>query len=127
MKTLKLLPSVGRTVLPFSLLVCWATVSAQTATLQLSSSSAARGATVNVPLSYTSNGAQAAGVQWTFSYPQTDFSSVNVSTGPSASAAGKTVTCNSASPGQYACVAFGQNQNLIADGVVATATLTVAA
>ena len=99
--------------------------SGQTATLSLSSTSGATGSTVSMPLAFASNGAQAAGIQWAFSYAAADFSNVSVAAGPSASTAGKTVTCNSPSSGQYICLISGLNANTIPDGTIATANFTV--
>lgn len=97
----------------------------QTATLRLSSGSGLKGTTVSLPLAYVSNGAQAAGVQWSFLFSPADFSNVSVISGPSASNAGKTISCNSPASGQYVCLITGMNSNVIADGTIATANLTL--
>jgi hypothetical protein len=51
--------------------------------------------------------------------------SITVSTGAAATAAGKTVMWAPAGTGSYACVMAGLNQNGIADGTVATANITL--
>ena len=98
---------------------------AQTASLSLSPASGTPGSTINLPLAYASNGAQASGLQWSFTFSPSDFSGVSVAAGPSASGAGKAITCNAPSSGQYICLVSGLNANAIADGTLAVATFTV--
>ncbi|HEY1336033.1 MAG TPA: cohesin domain-containing protein, partial [Bryobacteraceae bacterium] len=100
---------------------------AQNASLSLAAGSGAPGSTVTLPLSLSAEGTRISGVQWTIAYSTADFSSASVSLGSAADSAGKTVACNTSTPGQYRCLISGLNPNLIADGVVATTTLTVAA
>jgi hypothetical protein len=76
-------------------------------------------------LALVSGGAPAA-LQWNLSYPTAAVTSITVSTGAAATAAGKTVMCAPAGTGSYACVLAGFNQNGIADGTVATANITLA-
>src|SRR3954465_8519590 len=90
----------------------------QSVSLTLASATATKGSTVTLPLSYTGNAVQAAGVQWQLSYPQNDFSNVTITAGAAASGAGKTVTCNSPAAGQYTCVAVGPTQTAIGNGFV---------
>src|SRR5690349_1499556 len=99
---------------------------AQNASLSLASASGAPGSTVTLPLSLSTAGAQISGVQWTIAYSTADFSGAAISVGSAADSAGKSVSCNTLTPGQYRCLVSGLNPNQIADGVVATATLTVA-
>ncbi len=66
-----------------------------------------------------------AGVQWTMGYSSSDISSVSVAAGSSSTAAGKSVNCSSTSTSTI-CVAYGMNENIIASGTVASATITIA-
>ena len=97
----------------------------QTASLSLSPTSATKGSTVNLPLAYVSNGAHAAGLQWTFFFASADFTNVSVTAGPAATGTGKSLTCNAPASGQYICLASGLNTTAISDGTLATATFTV--
>jgi len=97
----------------------------QPATLSLSPMSGTKGSSISLPITYASNGAQVAGVEWTLSFSPTDFSNVSVAAGPSASGAGKTISCNSPTSGQYICLVSGLNANTVADGTIATASFTV--
>ena len=97
----------------------------QTASLSLSPASGGKGSTVSLPLAYASNGAQAADVQWMFSYSPADFTNVSVTAGAAAANAGKTVLCNSPSSGRYICLASGLNTNTISNGIVANASFTL--
>lgn len=112
-------------LLTFSVIWTASSVSAQQVTLSMASGATAPGGTVSLDISLaTSGGAQPAGLQWTLSYPVSDVSGVNIVAGASANAAGKTLTCNSAS-GSTICVLYALNTTTITDGVVATATFTV--
>src|SRR5580658_825330 len=97
---------------------------AQNVALSLSSGSAARGGSVTLSLSVNSLGTQPADLQWTLNYSTTDFSAVSVAAGSAATAASKLVTCNSVA-GNLTCLLYGINSSTIANGVVATITLTV--
>lgn len=108
-----------------ALLGCSVAVFGQTATLSLAPATGTKGSAVNLPLTFTSNGAQAAGVQWTFSFAPGDFTGVSVAAGPSASGAGKTVQCNSAGSGKYTCLVSGLNSTAISTGAIATASFNV--
>ncbi len=89
----------------------------QSVTLSIGSGSGTAGATVSLPVNLTSTGgAQTAGLQWSFAY-SSDITSVTVVAGPSATNAGKSVTCSAND-----CVLFGVNNTAMADGTVATAT-----
>ncbi len=97
---------------------------AQSDSLTLSQASAAAG-TVSINVMLTSaSGQQPAGVQWTMSYSGTDFTAIQVTAGPVAVAAGKSVTC-SGTPAAYGCVVLGLNDNTIANGVLAVISLAV--
>ena len=106
-------------------LACAVAAFGQTASVSLSPSSTVKGGTVTLPLAYASNGAHASAVQWTFSFSPTDFTSVSMTDGPSASAAGKTISCNAPVSGQYICMASGLNATAIADGTIGTAAFAV--
>ena len=93
----------------------------QNVTLSIGSGSATAGATVSLPITLSSlGGAQAAGLQWSFVY-SSDITSVTVVAGPSASNAGKSITCSSDT-----CLILGFNNTPMADGTVATATFQLA-
>ena len=93
--------------------------------LSLSSGSVVAGQTISLDLSLTAPASGGpAGIEWTYSYPATTFSSFTVVAGPAAVAAGKSVSCGGGS-GTYTCILFGVNTTTMGTGVVATATLTV--
>lgn len=95
-------------------------------TLSLGSvSQSSPGADVLLPLSLSSSGSLVAAVEWTVAYSTSDFVAVNLSAGPSATAAGKNLNCSSASAGQYTCLLTGLNQAVISDGVIANLALTL--
>ena len=93
--------------------------------LSLPSASANPGAVVSLGLTLTTAGTAPAGLQWTLSYPATQISSVSVTSGPTATAAGKTVTCAS-SPGSTTCILIGMNATTMSTGVAAFVNLTMA-
>ncbi len=94
------------------------------ASLALSSSSAAAGGAFSLNLSLSSLSAPAvAGLQWTLNYP-VGINNLVITAGPSLTAAGKSLTCSMTTQG-YECVATGQNQNVIANGLIATVSATV--
>ena len=98
----------------------------QSDALTLSSGSTAAGSTVSLNLSLNSPaGNEPAGLQWAFSYPTASLAQISVSAGSAASAAGKSLVC-AGSAGVYTCILSGINSNVIQNGVVATANLTLA-
>lgn len=100
--------------------------SAQQAALTLSSGNANPGSSVTLNLSLTSSGgATPAGLEWTLGYPTTAISNITVSTGSSASAAGKSVSCYG-SNGTTECVLYGIDNTAIANGVIATVAVQLA-
>src|ERR1700722_14023996 len=102
------------------------TMLAQQVTLAVGSGSASPGTSVTVPITMTTSGGSVpAGVQWTMGYSSSDISSVSVVAGASSTAAGKSVNCSSTSTSTI-CVAYGMNENIIASGTVASATITIA-
>src|ERR1700691_3221410 len=91
----------------------------------LSSGSGAPGTGVVLNLSMSDpNNTQPASLQWVMTYSTVDFSGVVVAAGASATAASKTLSCNTAA-GTSTCVLYGMNETPIASGVVATVTLTI--
>ena len=99
-------------------------VSGQSASLVLSPGSGNPGSVVTLNLSLTAALTPPSSVQWTMTYSTTDFSSLTVSAGAAATAAGKSVSCNNLA-GVSTCVISGMNSNTIANGVVATMALTI--
>ena len=93
----------------------------QSVTLSVGSGSGTAGTTVSLPINLSSSGgAQTAGLQWSFVY-SSDITSVTVAAGPSATNAGKSVTCSGST-----CLILGFNNTAMADGSVATATFQIA-
>jgi len=64
-------------------------------------------------------------VQWTFQYPSSSISSLNVDDGPTLTSAGKTAFC-AGDATAYNCLAVGLNTNTIANGVIAKVTAVLA-
>jgi hypothetical protein len=114
-----------RLVLVFSLVQCSAM--AQQVVLSLNSGSSVPGGSTTLNLSLTTTGgAQPAGAQWTLTYSPSDISGISFAPGAASSAAGKSITCSSIS-GSTTCIDVGMNSNVIADGVLGLATVTLAA
>ena len=103
---------------------------AQTPSLFLSSGSGVPGASVTLSVSLNSNGGTApAAVQWDFKYSTTDLSPASgtyYATGPAASAAGKSASCNAISAGDIRCIVAGISSTVIGNGVLATVTFQIA-
>lgn len=93
--------------------------------ISLSSATASPGATLSLGLSIATSGTAPTGLQWTLTYPATQVSSFSVTSGPSATAAGKTVTCAYAS-GSSTCLVTGLNTNTMTSGVAAYVNVTLA-
>src|SRR5712691_4341423 len=121
------LNSLIRLVIP-AVLIVFGTASspalAQQVAISLSSGSSAPGgsAALNISLT-TSGGAQPASVQWTMSYLSSDIANVSVTLGPAI--VSKTVSCSSTG-GSTMCVAFGMNNTIIGNGILATGTFSIA-
>src|SRR5262249_14721813 len=117
-----LLRSIGRALIVFG---CAGSLLGQT-TLALQSGSASPGGTVSLNLILTTSTAtMPAALQWSLGYSSADITAVNITAGPSATAAGKTLTCaNTAS--SNTCTLAGLNLNTLTTGVVAVAQFTVA-
>ena len=98
----------------------------QSTALVLSSGSGSPGATValNLSLSNTAAGGQPANLQFTLNYNSNDFSAMDVSVGPVASAAGKSVVCNATSTATT-CLVWGMNGTTLGDGVIAVVNATL--
>jgi len=100
--------------------------SAQQVSLSLPAGSTTPGGSLTLNLALAnSGGSQPTGVQWTLNYPAADISSVSVAAGSAATAASKTVSCNSAS-GSTICIVSGLNATAIASGPVASVTFQMA-
>lgn len=114
--------AAGR-LLPLLLLLARVSMS-QTVALSLTSGSGAPGSTVTLDLSLSSGGVPVSGLQWKIHYWAVDISSIQVLTGPAATAAGKAVSC-APSADSYICLFYGFNANTVADGVVAHINLQI--
>src|SRR5262249_49087752 len=97
---------------------------AQTANLGLASATAARGTNVSLNISLNTTVLSPAAVQWTLGYQMSDVSSISVSPGPAATAAGKSLICNPLA-GSVACVIYGANSTAIANGTLGVVTLGI--
>src|SRR6185436_895314 len=95
--------------------------------LALSSGSSPSGSAVPLNLTLSSPaGSSPAGIQWTLNFPAGSVANFAVTAGPALTGAAKTLNCANSATG-YVCLATGINSNLIADGIVATASVTLAA
>ena len=95
-------------------------------TLSLSSATAVPGGAVTLDLSLVSPTASGpAGLQWTLTYATGSVASIGAVAGSSATAAGKAINCYSSS-GSYTCLLSGMNGTLMANGIVAAITMTMA-
>jgi chitodextrinase len=92
--------------------------------LSLASGTAAPGGSLALNLSLSASTASA--LEWTLSYAAADVTSVTVAAGPALAAAGKTIQCSTGA-GSTVCLASGINSTMIANGVVAVVTATLAA
>jgi hypothetical protein len=114
------LRSFGSIVLALVGTACWG----QT-TLSLASGSGVPGGTVSLGLVFNDlGGNQTAGLQWAFEYPASSIAAVTVSAAPALTAASKTISC-AAIPGRLTCLATGMNDNLIPNGLIASAQFTL--
>ena len=68
-----------------------------------------------------------AALQFTVTASTPDITGITVAAGPVATAASKTVACNTYTAGAETCIIYGLNENTIADGVVATISATLSA
>ena len=97
----------------------------QADSLALSSAPTVAGGTASLNLSLNSPGGQTSGLQWTISYSPAEVAALSVSAGPAATAAGKSLTCNSTA-GTATCVLTGMNATAIGSGVIAVVDATMA-
>jgi hypothetical protein len=93
--------------------------------LVLAAGTTSPGSPATLALSLTSNGASPSALQWTFSYPSSSVTNFSVTAGPALTAAGKSIQC-AGTADSYTCMAYGLNQTLVADGTIATVSLTPA-
>jgi uncharacterized repeat protein (TIGR02543 family) len=94
--------------------------------LSLSSGTAAGDGTVALNLVLTSPaGSEPTAIQWTLTYPPSSVVALSVSAGAAASAAAKTLTCTTSS-GTYTCLAWGLNDGIVSNGIVAVVNATMA-
>jgi uncharacterized protein (TIGR03437 family) len=112
-----------RSCIHYFFLIVPAVLYGQTATLNLSSGTAAPNGSVSLDLTL-GGGTQPAGLQWTLNYATADFTAMSMTVGASGTAASKTLNCFGAN-GSYTCLLTGVNANTLANGVVAKATLTL--
>ncbi len=93
----------------------------QSVTLSLGSGQGIAGGSVVLPITITSTGAQAAGVQWQFTY-SADITGIVVTLGSSGVSSQKSLECNG-----NLCLISGLSGTIIPDGTVAIATFQIAA
>jgi hypothetical protein len=107
-------------------ILCVTTPAQAQVSLSLSSGSGNPGSSVTLSVSLRSTGTPPASLQWAFSYSTSVFTGVRVVAGPSATNAGKGVSCGAgANPGTTNCIVFGINTSGMANGIVAEATFTI--
>jgi uncharacterized protein (TIGR03437 family) len=103
------------------------TAAAQQVTLSLDSGGAAAGASLSLNLSLAAvNGAEPSVAQWTVQYEPSWIAAATVTAGTSATTADKALSCVNGAD-RVSCVAFGLNQTVLSDGVLAVVTFTLAA
>lgn len=107
-------------------LICPLSCMAWSATLSLGAGSSAPGGSVSLSLNLTSSGSSVVGTEWTLNYSTADFASINITAGSSVTAAAKQLSCSNPAAGRYVCLVSGLNQDVIPDGVLATAVLNIA-
>ena len=101
--------------------------SAQSVNLSLGSASGTPGTSANVDVAIAVPvGATAATVQWVVNYSATDVSSIQVTAGAAATAAGKTVLCTQ-STSSVSCIAYGLDSRTLASGVLARLSVAIRA
>jgi len=107
-------------------LICPLSSMAWSAALSLGPGASAPGGTVSLSLSLASSGSSVAGAEWRLNYSTYDFASISITAGSSVTSAAKQLLCSNPAAGQFVCLISGLNQNVIPDGVLATAVLNVA-
>jgi trimeric autotransporter adhesin len=99
---------------------------AQSVALSANAVTAVSGGSASIATSIAnSGGAQPTSVEWTLAYPANAISTVTVTPGAAAVAAGKTVTCAPAA-GSLLCIAYGMNSNPFPNGDIADANFSLA-
>ena len=99
---------------------------AQVVAMSLGSGTTYPGGSITLNITVTSSsGAKPQSLQWTMGYNSSAVTGVSVTPGNATTAAGKTLTCFSTAS-TTDCVVEGINSNVIGNGVVATATFSMA-
>lgn len=117
---------LGRGVLFTAFVLSFGNMLRAQPTVSLSSGPATQGGTVTLTLSISGTSANPpASLQWTLTYSTSAVSKISATAGAALSSAGKTLTC-AGSAGAYTCVAAGINSTTIADGALASISVTLA-
>ncbi len=100
---------------------------ADAASLSLNTATTNPGGSVNLNLSIDVSqvSTNVAGVQWDLLFNSGDITNVTAANGAVATAAGKTTSCNMVSAGDFRCLVYGTNANIISSGVLSILTFTV--
>src|SRR6202012_768603 len=98
---------------------------AKASDLSLSSEVVNPRGTATLSATLTVSGTAPADLEWTFSYSIAQISAISITPGPATSAAVKKPSCASGS-GVATCLVTGMNSNVLASGVVAYITATIA-
>ncbi len=120
-------PTIGKNLLrklslTLTLLICSSLALAQSIALSVDSASGAAGGTISLPINLTSaEGAPTAALQWSFGLSP-DIIGVTVVASPSATDAGKSLSCSGNN-----CLISGINASVLEDGPIAIATFQLAA
>lgn len=88
----------------------------------LSSGTTGNGTAI-LDLSMSASKSSPSGLQWEMAFSTSDVISISVVSGPTAIAAGKTVSCSSGTVNPVRCLIYGANQNPILNGVAARVTV----
>ena len=123
---------IYRCALFLAILIPWTINLRAQSSLVLSSGTVAPGGSVTLNLTLSSAyDSQPAGIQWTLRYAAAKVLVWSIAAGPALIASGKTITCAAKDTEYrgvvaYTCLAVGLNASPIADGVVATLTVSLA-
>ena len=96
----------------------------QSSALTLASGSGQPGSTVPLNLTLSNASGQPSGVQFTLVYNASDFSTITVTAGSAATAAGKSLSCQP-STGQLLCLVWGINATTLGNGTIAVVNATL--
>jgi hypothetical protein len=102
---------------PFLMLLFSTVIAANSAGLSISTSAAAPGAGVFVPITFESQSSSVAGIQFDLLYDSSALS-LRVTVGDIMRTSGKTLSLREIAPGQMRFLVVGLNQNSIADGTL---------